>query len=541
MPAEQASNSLRFDPSSRGQPGAFRQNMSSVPPQETEDTTAVGTGVMDPPAALLSRNPLAWFRFFGPGAIVASVTVGSGEIVFPSRGGALFGYQLLWIFPAVSLLKWGMAYSSMRHMILSGGHPLQRWTHLPGPRGWLPLSILLVAVLCLPLWFAWLSGILGTHCAQVSGYADHCFWATVWAMVAIGLLWLGGYNFLEKAQIVILAVMLLAVFVAVLYVRPDWFGVIKGFFLPHALQYPEWSFEVIPKLRQRSEWVEVLVYVAVIGGSGEDYLSYVAFLREKRWGRSHLPAIAGDQLQEVADRKHHPGRIWIRAALIDTLTSFACVVLISVAFTIMGALILQPQQLIPDGLELVSYQAAFLTGLAEWLKPLYDLAIFLAFFGILLGGPEMTYRLYSAYLDSIPALHHRVNRRWLRAAAIGWTLIPALVILWSLRWLQEAGQVEPGFDLLDIVTPAGIFTSFVTSFYCFANIWADRRFLPRRLRAPAALQLVNVLAGSAFLFTAIKAIGDYQGVLGYAALIALLLGCMLLAWRFRFLYEENRA
>ena len=67
------------------------------------------TRISAPPAALWSRNPLAWFRFFGPGAIVASVTVGSGEIVFPSRGGALFGYQLLWIYPAVALLKWGMA------------------------------------------------------------------------------------------------------------------------------------------------------------------------------------------------------------------------------------------------------------------------------------------------------------------------------------------------------------------------------------------------------------------------------------------------
>ena len=43
------------------------------------------TRITDPPAALRSRNPLAWIRFFGPGAIVASVTVGSGEIVFPSR------------------------------------------------------------------------------------------------------------------------------------------------------------------------------------------------------------------------------------------------------------------------------------------------------------------------------------------------------------------------------------------------------------------------------------------------------------------------
>ena len=495
----------------------------------------------DPPAALWSRNPLAWFRFFGPGAIVASVTVGSGEIVFPSRGGALFGYQLLWIFPAVALLKWGMAYASMRHMILSGAHPFQRWTHLPGPRGWLPLAIVAVSVLCLPLWYAWLSGILGTHSAQVSGYADHCFWATTWALVAIALLWRGGYHFLEKAQLLILAIMLLAVFVAVFFVRPDWLAALKGFLIPHALQYPDWAFQVVPKLSQRSEWVEVLVYVAVIGGGTEDYLAYAAFLREKRWGRSHLPPVAGSQLREVAARGDHTGRIWIRAALIDTVTSFVCVVLIAVAFTLMGALILQPQRLVPDGLELVSHQAAFLTGLAAWLKPLYDLAIFLAFFGILLGGPEMAYRLWSAYLESVPALGRRLKPRLVRAAAIGWTLIPALIILWTLRRLQQTGAVEPGFDLLDIVTPAGIFTSFVASFFCFANLWADRRFLPRPLRAPAFLQAVNLLAGSAFLFTAVRAMGSYQGVWGYAFLILLLGGCMLAARRMRFLYEESPA
>ncbi|MCY3757550.1 MAG: hypothetical protein OXG96_07480 [Acidobacteria bacterium] len=224
---------------------------------------------------------------------MASVTVGSGEIVFPSRGGALFGYQLLWIYPAVALLKWGMAYASMRHMILSGAHPFQRWTHLPGPRGWLPLAIVAVAVLCLPLWYSWLSGILGTHSAQISGYADHCFWATLWVMVALALLWRGGYRFLEKAQLLILAIMLLAVLVAVFY----------------------------------------------------------------------------------------------------------------------------------------------------------DLAIFLAFFGILLGGPEMAYRLWSSYLDRLPALRRRINHRLLRAAAYGWTLIPALLRLPELRLENSAPEWQEGVSL----------------------------------------------------------------------------------------------
>ena len=57
----------------------------------------VESDVRSPPDGLRSRNPLGWLRFFGPVAVIVSVTVGSGELIFPSRGGALFGYQLLWI------------------------------------------------------------------------------------------------------------------------------------------------------------------------------------------------------------------------------------------------------------------------------------------------------------------------------------------------------------------------------------------------------------------------------------------------------------
>ena len=61
--------------------------------------------VATPPRALISNNPLKWFSFFGPGVIVASATVGSGEILFPSRGGAIFGFRVLYVFLFVALLK----------------------------------------------------------------------------------------------------------------------------------------------------------------------------------------------------------------------------------------------------------------------------------------------------------------------------------------------------------------------------------------------------------------------------------------------------
>ncbi|MDE2755782.1 MAG: hypothetical protein OXI92_04445 [Acidobacteriota bacterium] len=79
----------------------------------------------------------------------------------------------------------------------------------------------------------------------------------------------------------------------------------------------------------------------------------------------------------------------------------------------------------------------------------------------------------------------------------------------------------------------------MAGFFCFANLWVDRRFLPLPLRAPAFLQAVNLAAGSAFLFTAVRAMASYQGVWGYGFLVLLLAGCMLAARKMRFLYEES--
>ena len=45
----------------------------------------------------LSGSWTRLLRVFGPGAIIASVTVGTGETIFAPRVGALFGYAMLWV------------------------------------------------------------------------------------------------------------------------------------------------------------------------------------------------------------------------------------------------------------------------------------------------------------------------------------------------------------------------------------------------------------------------------------------------------------
>jgi len=94
------------------------------------DETSVTTVTGESRSGALPRRPLDWLKVFGPGAIIASLTIGTGELIFSSRGGAIFGYRILFLFIVISLLKWGLVVASSRHMVLTGVHPYRRMLDL---------------------------------------------------------------------------------------------------------------------------------------------------------------------------------------------------------------------------------------------------------------------------------------------------------------------------------------------------------------------------------------------------------------------------
>ena len=486
--------------------------------------------IMRPPRALLSRSPLRWFRFFGPGAVMASLNIGSGEILFPSRSAAIFGYRVLWVFLLVALLKWVLAYTSMRHMVISGAHPYERWQFLPGPRGWLPLFVVALGFLAMPIWNSFFLGIIGTICSWILGFGSHYVWATVCVGLALVLLAIGGYNLLEKIQVSVLAIMLVCILISVFYVRPDWLAVLKGLVLPQALSYPEWLFEKLPNMRDRSVLIEISVYMAAIGGMGYDYLGYLAFIREKRWGRSALGTANPEELAQIAARQDHPARVWVKAALIDTIVSFSMIVLIAVCFAVLGKIILQPQQLVPNGVDLLNYQAEFLTTLAPWLLPLYKLAIFLSFFGSLYASPEISFHIFNEYVATLKRFRGRINTKKLRWGVILWNLLGANLLLWLSSYFTE-------LDLIDIATPPGIYAGvLLAGFYCFANLWTDFCFFPPELRMSKGLMGANVLGGVLFSVGGLWMLWDYDQTRALMVLVLLLILSMFLASRLKFLY-----
>lgn len=470
-----------------------------------------------PPPAFTSRNPLLWLKYFGPGAVIASLTIGAGELIFSSRAGALFGYRILWFFLLVLLFKWVLVYVTGRQMILTGVHPFARWMDLPGPRGWFPAVLFLLALACFPVWVGFHAGTTGSLISWLAGtegaWGDtaHYVWGAGLLGVVMVLVYAGGYAVLEKVQLWIVSVMLVCCVAALVLVRPDWGEFLAGFILPRPLAYPDWAASV-KDLAGRPVWVEVVTYVGVLGGSGYDYLAYVSYLRDKGWGHAGSPGVSQEQLARIAAEQPEKLRGWLRVLAMDSTLSFLAVLFFTGVFVACGAVILGPQHKLPAGSNLLALQASFVTAIHPWLKPVYFVGAFLTMFGTLYGTIEVAPTILREFVIGMGGRMDDSELKRLRFRAVTWAGGGGLfVVLFCIGYglLGKGGQ-PPG--LVALLTPANLFTGVLAcGLICWLNSWIERRFLPPAWRVNGVLAVLNLLAGGTFLLLGIKAYADHSG------------------------------
>ncbi|MFM8579680.1 MAG: transmembrane Mn(2+) transporter, partial [Planctomycetaceae bacterium] len=102
----------------------------------------------DPPRTLLSA-----VSYLGPGIILASAIVGSGELIATTRVGAEAGFVLLWLILIGCAIKVAAQVEIGRATLTWGRTPLVAFDDVPGPRfagrgwiywGWALMTILII-------------------------------------------------------------------------------------------------------------------------------------------------------------------------------------------------------------------------------------------------------------------------------------------------------------------------------------------------------------------------------------------------------------
>ncbi|MDE2928684.1 MAG: Nramp family divalent metal transporter [Acidobacteriota bacterium] len=476
------------------------------------------------PPSLLQRPTLSslWV-FVGPGVIIASVTIASGELVFASRSGAIFGYGMLWCFLYAGIFKGIQVYTASRHIVLTGEHPMTTWCSMPVVGMAFPLLIVLPAVMLMLVGFSALPEILATFIHRLMGGAvegagigpwQHLeFWLNVWATVVLTacliLALISTYDIVERLSTVILGIMVLCIASAVVILGPNIPDLFQGLFLPRVSDYQPWVLEKYSQtFSGRSPWLEVLLYIGAVGGGSQDYVGYIGFLREKKWGLAGIRVAGSRELAEAARNSASEvverARIWTRAPLLDTTLSFTFVILVTLLFAILGSMVLNPNRAIPDGSEFLTVQESFLTTLHPQLKWLYRVGVFLAFIGTLYGAFEVYSRVISEGVRSIfPRFVERPFFKSLRTVTIIYCFLGGLLLVWLPK--EIAG------DVLGRVTFTGVISGGIAAcgLWCFAMIWADRYRLPPPLRMSWKLRLATAVAGAVMFSLGVRVIVSY--------------------------------
>lgn len=434
------------------------------------------------PEAPAPPRGLGILRVFGPGAILASATIGAGETILAVRAGAWGGYDLLWLILIASFAKsFVLLYLLGRYAALTGDSVADRLMDLPGPRGWLLVFILLADLVPAGAVFAAIAAPCGVLITQHAG-GDPRLWAIGFGLVAIAVAVVQKYDALEKQQVVVCLVLLACVVTATLLVGPDLRRLLAGLFAVGRIPaVPAWAAEAF---RGRPMALELGTVFGYAGNVAMGYVVYCEFVRQKGWGvfRGGVPAPAPDRLPtDDANLRRAKSGLWpVRGDLVLTAS---LIFVVTAAFMVAGAVVLHPIGQMPMGFDLLSKQAAIFARISPALIPVYYVAILFALWGTLSTVPEIYARVTHAFLGALfPARMARVAYPSVLRAIGLYLALCSLPLLWF--------RVRPQ-AMMDVVgllsTNLGVALAFV------AALWLDGR-LPRPLRASRLLYGVGAVS-----------------------------------------------
>ncbi len=459
-------------------------------------------GVFAEPWSL--RKLWALLAVFGPAAIVASASIGAGETIVVVRAGAWAGYNLLWLVLLSCVVK-GLfvTYLLGRYTAFTGEYIGHRLVHLPGPRGWLLIAMVLIEMIGAPL--AWVP--IAKPCGDLFYYLFFQGVATsisetvlenlITSLFIILALTLGlrlSYDRLEKQQLAICFILVCGTIFGTLLVRPDFSDAFTGSlsfgYLP---PFPAWA----PEDAIRHPMLTMGTAFGYVGGSVMGYIVYANWVGLHGWGltghekieeiRQH--ASSQDEIDYLPDSPDAVAHLRHLTAPMRWDVGMGALVLfvVTAAFMLSGAAVLYPLESRFEGWSLLTNQAHVWANIHPSLVVVYYIYIVAALWGTLQALPEIYTRVTHEFFQAVWP-HREWNYQKLRHIISVYLLATTMVIVW----------LNIPFDILTQI--AGfMLANFAIALIMIAAIYLNFK-LPRpyRTRPPV---LLGALVSAAILIT----------------------------------------
>tara|TARA_R110002072_G_scaffold173600_2_gene328254 strand:+ start:7611 stop:8939 length:1329 start_codon:yes stop_codon:yes gene_type:complete len=215
-----------------------------------------------------SSGPLA---IIGPGLLVAATGVGAGDLATGALTGSRLGVAVLWAVLLGAVIKFVLNEGLARWQLATGS------TVLEGTARHFGRAAICTFLVYLCVWSFFVGSALMSACGiaahailpLVDPSTDKVIYGILHSIVALGLVFAGGYRLFEKVMSVCIGVMFITVLATTVAIQPDWAVVASGVFIP-----------TIPQLNDGGlKWT-----IGLMGGVGGTVtvLCYGYWIREDR-------------------------------------------------------------------------------------------------------------------------------------------------------------------------------------------------------------------------------------------------------------------
>ncbi len=356
------------------------------------------------------KKYLKYLFFFGPGAVIASVTVGQGQLILGPQIGAIVGYKLLWLI-TVSAGSYFLAYLSARFILLSGISMVDLFA-VKTKKGFLNWIFIIIILIFVPMFAASIITTLGKTLQWILGIGHYLFWGILFGILAALLVVLGRYRVVEYTQAFFVAVLAIGAIVSVIMIKPNLLDIIPNFFkigyTPK--QYPQWVLDYFESIGENPKPIPLIMlgYIGTLTVTIVTFVSYTGWVKIKRWGifkDKNNPEEFSRNLFNIFKKEGRinylpkskeeikKAKLLLKPIAVDITLAFIIVAVVSSAYMIAGANLLPQIKKLPTDYHLIEEQAIIFSNIASWLKPLYQVSVFFALFGTVYAGFEAVSRM----------------------------------------------------------------------------------------------------------------------------------------------------
>ncbi len=464
------------------------------------------------PDPLLTQKPslkkyLRYLAFFGPGAVLASMTIGQGQLILAPQLGAWAGYGFLWII-LLNLGSYMIAYTSCRFTLISGLSTMSVFS-LKTRGSWLNWVFILIIMIFIPMFTAAIITSLGQSMSWIFGFGHYLAWGISFCLLAAVMVLAGRYKILELTQAFFVVVLGLGAIIAVIKIQPDVFEMIPYFFkIGHIPDYPEWMVTNFPDAAAKPVKLLMLGMLGTLSFTIIPLVGYLGWVKVKKWGifkdqaepevfshRLFQRFKETDKIDYLPDHdlEYKKSKYFTVPLLVDLSIAFLIISLVSICYMTAGKYLLGPQTdgtfKLPSDINLLKEQAIIFKHIGRMLTPLYKISIIFALFGTVYAGFEavarMLYETSKEMSQRIGSMNYNRFLVYLLIYILS-TGVPISVMIWS------------GFSVMIMLSITLLFIGVIgVIIYGIGIIIIHQRVLPVRYRfgkTGVLLTIIGILA-----------------------------------------------